>query len=270
MRLQQYINEAKIKVDHGKIVNDLVRDSKQFLKDVGFDRQLISLTLFSGRASESPLTPYIQKKVRTNRKPKDTPDDLHKTLDGKFQKKFGVKVRSSGLFCTGRVALAAAYGHPFAVFPKGKYKVIWSPDVTDLWLQLVKIYSDVFGVEENADIMKYSYKNIAMISPKWRYKGLSPDVAVSYIKDELDNRLDQIINTYNEGDISNAIVSGNEVVLICNEYHGVSARGYAFRPIANFFYQYGIVTVEEAAKSQGTYRFESFMKSKGFLTNIGY
>lgn len=268
MRLQQYINETGIKVDHGKIVNDLVRDSKQFLKDVGFDKELKTRTLFSGRVSEGSYTTHIQKKVRKDRKPKDTPDKIHKELDNRFQKKFGVKPRSGGLFCSGRVALAAAYGSPFAIFPKGKYKVIWSQHIPDLWLQLIKVYSDTFGMKENPDIIKYSYKNVAMISPKWRYLGISPEQTVSQIEKELNGRIDEIINTYQEGDVSEAIISDHEVMLICNEYHGISAKDFVFRPITNFFYQYGIVTLEDAIKSQGTYRFDQFMKSQKFLTGI--
>jgi hypothetical protein len=60
-------------------------------------------------------------------------------LDKQFQKKFGVKARSQSLFCTNEYLSTLQYGNPYYIFPIGKYKTIWSPEIADLYLYLKKL-----------------------------------------------------------------------------------------------------------------------------------
>lgn len=63
--------------------------------------------------------------VRKDRQPRDTSPIVHGLMDAYFQKKFGAKVRSEGLFATGRAGTASYYGKVYYVFPVGDFKFIW-------------------------------------------------------------------------------------------------------------------------------------------------
>jgi hypothetical protein len=68
-------------------------------------------------------------KIRTDRKPKDTPLEMHQLLDKQFQKRFGIKARSNSLFCYFRninsyLRDRSGYGVPYYIFPIGNFKTI--------------------------------------------------------------------------------------------------------------------------------------------------
>lgn len=63
--------------------------------------------------------------IRKDRKPRDSSQYVHGLLDAYFQRKFGVKVRSEGLFTTGDRELTERYGRPHWVFPVGNFKFVW-------------------------------------------------------------------------------------------------------------------------------------------------
>lgn len=63
--------------------------------------------------------------VRKDRQPRDTSLYVHGLLDAYFQEKFGVKVRSEGLFCTGDRETAERYGKANYIFPIGEFKFVW-------------------------------------------------------------------------------------------------------------------------------------------------
>ena len=75
--------------------------------------------------SKFSLTSFRTVDVRKDRQPLDTSKHVHSLLDAYFQKRFGVKVRSEGLFTTGSKSGAALYGMPNYVFPVGEFKFIW-------------------------------------------------------------------------------------------------------------------------------------------------
>lgn len=63
--------------------------------------------------------------VRKDRKPRDAHQVVHGLIDAYFQKKFGVRVRSEGLFATGDEHIARRYGDLHYVFPVGEFKFVW-------------------------------------------------------------------------------------------------------------------------------------------------
>lgn len=134
MKFLKYINEDNLSY----IKKELKDNCQPFLKEISKhkgkqDREF----LFSGRKNKSP--DWFEGYVRSNRNPKDTPLEVHKLLDKLFHKKFGVKARSNALFCTNEYLATLQYGNPYYIFPIGKYKTIWSPDISDLYLYLKRL-----------------------------------------------------------------------------------------------------------------------------------
>jgi len=65
---------------------------------------------------------------RTDRKPMDTKPEVQKGLDRYFEKKYGVKPRTEGLFTTGDSHNAASFGQVCYLFPLGEFKYFWFYD----------------------------------------------------------------------------------------------------------------------------------------------
>jgi len=143
MRLSKHINESR-DIDHELTIYRLITEAKPYLKDMKYDKADQD-HLYSGREYEGRF--FFDKKIRTNRYPKDTPDDLHKTLDSMFKKKFGINARSNSMFATGSIQTATTYGNPYIIIPKGKYNVIWSDDTRDLFISIKKIYAETIDIE---------------------------------------------------------------------------------------------------------------------------
>ncbi len=72
-------------------------------------------------------------KVRQDRKPKDTPKRHHDMIDADFKKKFKWEPRKQGLFVTGNDDTADVYGYLYLIWPIGNFKILWSPEVQDLF-----------------------------------------------------------------------------------------------------------------------------------------
>lgn len=152
MRFYNYINEYRDGLEKWK---SLIKDKcKPYLKLVkGSDR-----LLFSGRKNEKPV---IMKQVRQNRKPVDTPLEVHELLDNQFKDKFGIRARSNSIFCYFKNinmvgSDSSAYGDPYYIFPIGKFKTIWSPHIQDLFDEIQTIFEHkYFG-----DFDKRNWSNI--------------------------------------------------------------------------------------------------------------
>lgn len=95
--------------------------------------------LFRGVSSDSASvkqlgkTPMLVGTVRQNRKPKDSSPELHHILDDAFEREFGVKARSTSLFCSFSYGTANSYGagRPHIIFPRGEFHYLWSPSIAD-------------------------------------------------------------------------------------------------------------------------------------------
>lgn len=113
---------------------------------------------------------------------------VHDKLDGLFYKKFGWKVRSEGVFCTGRKSETLMYGITYIIFPKGQFKFVWSPDVLDLYT--------------------------------WTKGHISSRKGGSKVPD-----FESVVDTYRDDNLSYAIKEGNEVALKCKEYYLIDYYG---------------------------------------------
>ena len=75
--------------------------------------------------------------IRKQRIPSAMPSSLSQIVDDWFLDRFGVRARSEALFCVGghggRLAPAAYGSTNLMILPMGDFKVVWSPQVVDLY-----------------------------------------------------------------------------------------------------------------------------------------
>ena len=195
MRLHQYLNEfydgdediAK------KRISLIEKNCQPFLKQMKSINFEDDNLLFSGRWDR---TEFTKKKVRKNRRPKDTSIDIHDWVDNWFYKKFGIKARSNTIFCTSHKGYALSYGNLFVIFPIGKFEVIWSSRLKDLFNK----------ADMNRGLEKWS-KNFLEFNAK----------------------------TYKKGDLQGAIKSENEIMLHCKEYYLLKFDPLTNAMVLNYF-----------------------------------
>jgi hypothetical protein len=187
-RLQQYINEETTN-DLQFLVNMIRSDCKPFLKEMKKAGQF----LYRGYNDPNDITwsfnkdkiQYFKKVVRKDRKPRDMYQSVHEKLDKLFMEKFGWKVRSNSLFCTGDRTIALGYGALFIVFPIGKFRYVWSPEIYDMWTWLRRHMSSR------------------------KYKSSVPDFELA-------------VSTYRDNDFAVAVKSNNEIAINCKKYYMIS------------------------------------------------
>ena len=177
MRLQQYLNEV-FDEDIAKERIELIwKKCQPFLKQMKSSNFENENLLYSGRRTGSQ---FAKKKVRKNRRPKDTPLDIHEWVDEWFYNKFGIRARSNTVFCINNRNYAMTYGKAYVVFPIGKFEVIWSHAIEDL------------------------------------YDKATMDMGLEYWKNDF---LSTYTKTYKKGDLQGALKSGHEIMLHCKEYY---------------------------------------------------
>lgn len=130
-----------------------------------------------------PAINFYEKKVRTERRPLNTPPHIQVLVDEWFYKKFGVQPRSSGLFCVGEPLNDFVYGPSYIIFPIGKFRYIWSPTVFDF-------FEDFLGDKVN--------------------------VTAEEIEEFLSEQ------NYKMTDLDKAIDSRNEIMVLCERYYAFS------------------------------------------------
>jgi len=91
-RLINYLNEESFMLEK---IKELLQDCYPYIRDLKRTNHFPNRMLYSGRSSKDLV---IRRKVRKDRKPKDTPKVVHETLDQLFYNEFGIKARSQTLF----------------------------------------------------------------------------------------------------------------------------------------------------------------------------
>ena len=137
------------------------------------------------------------KVVRKNRKPQSTPSDIHEWIDDWFYEKFGVRARSNVVFGSFDKLVTVDYGEPFIIFPIGKYMMLSSNKVSDLYLTLGKY------------LRKYNRKfNMFTYDDRIR----AGDINVMEMKT-------RIIDFLNKSNYKKNILNLNEQMVICKKYY---------------------------------------------------
>ena len=154
--------------------------------------------LYRGVKTQYQMIEVVPRKMR---KPKDMDPDHSKILDSLFNKKFGWKPRSQGVFASGEIGRAMVYGYPHTVWPIGKFSYLWSPDLVqgDLYIQIKKL-----------------------IEYEWKVA----DPLVNLGKEEMVERLTPkfriIVNSYKQSELKKALMLDTEIMIGCKSYYLIS------------------------------------------------
>lgn len=134
MQFYSYINEES---DLEEIKKILRKKCAPVLKHFSSNKSKIEALPLIGK-KVNLKRPIKIRKTRKNRRPKDTPAEIHDFIDDYFENKYGSRFRSEAIFATGSYATAKTYGNVFIILPVGKYEVLWSPMVKDLYSEFLE------------------------------------------------------------------------------------------------------------------------------------
>lgn len=90
--------------------------------------------VYRGIKYKSETMPVFVRKIRTNRRPKDSSKIVNNTFNVLIDIAGGEATRNNSMFVSGSNAMARIYGHPYVVFPIGDFHYTWSPVFKD-WFQ---------------------------------------------------------------------------------------------------------------------------------------
>jgi predicted CopG family antitoxin len=123
-----------------RVLETLERDCGQFLEELKSSK---SDPLFRGvRTLNGGKDGIVLKNTRKDRYPKDLSWNVSKEFDRLFQDKFGLPIRSQGVFATKDAISSSGYGKynpikkrsiSYLFFPKGNYSYYWNPKIKDLY-----------------------------------------------------------------------------------------------------------------------------------------
>ena len=185
MRLHNYLTENISKDDLIKLLD---KNCSQYKKLCEPDS-----VLYRG-VIDSYITGFVERSPRSDRKPKDTPQEIHDYINNVFYKSFGWKPRSEGVFAISSVTDAGYYAHhvysDILIFiPFDGFKFIWSPDIVDLYNYLAtKQMVDDFN-------------------------------KIKYWDEESKEMLDKVLDKYRNDNLRGAMTSLHEIMFKCSKYY---------------------------------------------------
>lgn len=182
MKLYHYLNEKYIELQEGEMDFLIDRWCQPWLK-ASSGKQV-----FRGISTKPENFKGI---VRKDRNPMNTPQVIQDIFDDTCKKKFGWKPRSSGLFVSGDVSQARSYGDDYAIYPIGDFKFLWSPTISDFYIDISIISSNYEGSRDKV----------------FKEKAFQEEVKA------------KIIKSYSDKNLKKAIKSGQEIMIKCNEYY---------------------------------------------------
>ncbi len=191
MKFKQYIIENENPND---IINLLHKNCSDYFKYIRYGVK-------SFRGTKKNISIYKKFTPRTDRTSLSTPKHTHKYLNKLFKEKFGWNVRSEGVFVSSYLDAIYQYGEPYYFYPSNGFKVIYSNNITDLYLDIKYEHSGKFS-----DLLSKDYL-------------LSKD---PFDKDNIKKLSDELMSYFNTGgpqDINKALQTFNEVVFKCKFYY---------------------------------------------------
>ena len=155
----------------------------------------------------------VMRYVRKDRVARDTPEWAHEEINKFIDKKFGVRLRSEGLFVFNRESSADGYGTPHIILPIGQYSCYWAEHVSDLTMLL---FPDMDAGEDSG---------LAGGEVHWRHEigkteafsrlEVSREMEKDYIQQALE------AHTWQKGSAVDALKADAEIIIVCNRYIGV-------------------------------------------------
>ena len=135
---------------------------------------------------------FEERVPRKDRRPTDTPKRVQLAFDIEYENKYNWRPRSTGVFCANLTEGTYGYGHTYYIFPIGKYRYTWSPDVKDFFI---------------------TQGRIGMLS--------------KYTDKQLLQEMEKLVKTYKDSkDLCRVLsdTSVHEVILGCKKFYGVHWR----------------------------------------------
>lgn len=174
-------------------VDALMPDCQRWFSELGgWDVALFELIMWRGiNANFDSLATELPCPI--NRKPTMTPLDTHNICDQWFLERTGVRFRSNSFFCDPDKSVAATFGKPYIVIPKGEYKYCWSPEYADMTISLEKFGDEVIAAASR--------------------RNAKVDLA------DLSNSVYEFLNNgmYRTDRIEDALTGNGEIMLHCQE-----------------------------------------------------
>jgi len=137
-KLNKYLTESEEDIlKNGPVLwNILKKECKYFINEYKKTGLAGKIWFYRGSEKKLPKIGIDKIKVRKNRRPRDTPQEIHEMIDSAFKDAFGWYVRSEGVFTISYKSSAKVYGTPYLFFPVGKYKYVWSTNIEDIFEHL--------------------------------------------------------------------------------------------------------------------------------------
>lgn len=245
MRFKQFLYEST-----ENKVEIIKKDCKQFLSQTDVNHPLYR-GIWPGDVPKNKMQPI---KVLKNRLPRNTPKELHNLFNlGFSHSKFRIPARSTTLFCSGNMGQAHQYGDCYYIFPIGKFKIIWSEHITDLFtypddidvgvaktlnvnnkkdanIFLFMLYVALLQLKQNPRCQRLIEftKNITTVKKALSFYDITYDPTnIDKLESELRFYSDEFAESfvdrfYNEGNLKAAIESKNEIMISCDTYYALS------------------------------------------------
>lgn len=128
MELLRQLNEQASPEATAAELIEVVRSAAPFFKERGNTNKVLYRGVgghYGGVLITRPIAP------RTNRRPSDTPNQIHTALNERMVEQFGHPFRTASLFCTAQISQARFYGDAYVLLPQGAFTYLWSPTVRD-------------------------------------------------------------------------------------------------------------------------------------------
>jgi len=179
MRLNDYINETFFEgiENPQEVIDFLNKNCKPFISELKAGKRLFL-------RSRSVYASYVNdlitiKSLHSNRLPIDTPKIVSAKVDDLLRSKFGWKPRSEGYFVwiepVNSPRIREKKHTTRIIFPIGSYKYVYNPNITDLYVEYTRIYSNNFPDKEYSEFVtffkssmlpNYTDKNVLKLNNK--------------------------------------------------------------------------------------------------------
>lgn len=227
----KYVREEYDDEDFLRIEYYLEKNCKPFLDDLkkmkGDPNSVRTSFFFRGVVAYSYNVSrgLMKKKSRKDRKPRDMAEKVSKDLDESFVKKFGVPLRSVGVFSNKDLNMADPYtyngDYPFILFPIGEYKFYWS-DIRDLYVEVEhEDWYKYIASGEQDGVVEELLMNDGIVEEHFDSRdefeeymlGLADEYRQTY-----QSFLKKSVEMYKEG-VGLGEVNDQEAIFICDEYY---------------------------------------------------
>ncbi len=193
MKFGLYLTED----DNQKTLDEFKKNTSQWFKEMG-DVKL-------WRGTKHRIKDIKKLTSRVDRRPLDTPKEVHDWFDDAFKKEFGWKPRSSGVFTCPSKFHVEVFGKPYLIYPINGYKYIWSKHISDLTNYL-----------ENIRILVQPTERNHQLGENW------------YDKKILKEYTEATMSLYTDKNLKNSRGTSVEVTLYCpNGYYLMDKQYYS-------------------------------------------